>query len=366
MRESHCARDLTSNALFQLFSFTVLIMSLCTPALASSANQRSAQFHDGKFQNPVAMQKQTLSQLIRIGWTFTFSKPAYTVPRQVIPVRALSRSELLSAPDKTLYRLGHSTVLIKFAGEFYLTDPVFSERASPVQWAGPTRFHEVPIRIEDLPPIKAVILSHDHYDHLDRATILALAKKTGFFLAPLGVGDRLIDWGVNKGKVRQFDWWQEYELDGVVFVATPAQHLSGRGVTDGNATLWSSWVIMHGGVRLFFSGDTGYFPGFKEIGARYGPFDFALLETGAYDTQWGDIHMQPEETIQAFLDLDSAWLMPVHNGTFDLGLHPWQEPFERITALAALHGIAITTPEMGEPLDLQHPHVGRHWWQDLK
>lgn len=341
-------------------------MSPSTAVPSSCASQSSPQFKDSKFRNPVAMQKHSLAELIRIGWAFTFNKPANTVPARVIPVRALTKSMLLGAPDSTLYRLGHSTMLIKLAGEFYLTDPVFSERASPVQWAGPARFHEVPIKIEDLPPIKAVILSHDHYDHLDHATILALAKKTRYFLTPLGVGDRLIDWGVNRSKVRQFDWWQEGNLDGVVFVATPAQHFSGRGIRDGNATLWASWVILHDSLRVFFSGDTGYFPGFKEIGDKYGPFNIALLETGAYDTQWADVHMQPEETMQAFLDLKSAWLVPVHNGTFDLGLHPWQEPFERITALASLHGVAIATPEMGEPLDLKYPHAGSQWWRNVK
>ena len=150
------------------------------------------------------------------------------------------------------------------------------------------------------------------------------------------------------------------------FVSTPAQHFSGRGLRGGNSTLWTSWVILHDGLRIFFSGDTGYFAGFKEIAAQYGPFDVALLETGAYDKQWPDIHMQPEETMQAFHDLKAAWLLPVHNGTFDLGLHRWQEPLDRIAALATARGVALTTPGMGEPLDLKKPHAGTAWWRDLK
>jgi L-ascorbate metabolism protein UlaG (beta-lactamase superfamily) len=257
-------------------------------------------------------------------------------------------------------------MLFKLDGEFYLTDPVFSERASPVQWAGPARFRAPPLGIDELPPIKAVILSHDHYDHLDHAAIQALAGKTAHFLAPLGVGDRLVQWGVDPAKVRQFDWWQGTTLDGVRFVATPAQHFSGRTLADGNSTLWASWVIVHDDLRLFFSGDTGYFSGFREIGAKYGPFDVALLETGAYDRQWPDVHMQPEQTLQAFVDLRGKWLVPVHNGTFDLAMHRWQEPYERIGALAQARGVAIATPEMGEPLDLAQPQPGRAWWRDVE
>jgi L-ascorbate metabolism protein UlaG (beta-lactamase superfamily) len=326
---------------------------------------QSPQFRDAKFRNPVPMRKHSFGESARLWWTFMFDKPAGTVPRQPVPVRALSREALLAAPDNTLYRLGHSTMLIKLAGEFYLTDPVFSERASPVQWAGPARFHQPPISIADLPPIKAVILSHDHYDHLDRAAILALAPKTSMFLTPLGVGNRLIDWGVAAAHVRQFDWWQGAELGGVRFVATPAQHFSGRGLNDGNATLWASWVILHGDLRLFFSGDTGYFDGFKEIGAKYGPFDLALIETGAYDQRWPDVHMQPEQTLQAFLDLKGKWLLPVHNGTFDLGLHRWQEPFERIAALAQARAVPLATPEMGEAVYLRQPEAGQAWWRAL-
>lgn len=295
-----------------------------------------------------------------------FDKPDGTVPGQAIPIKTLSKAALLAAPDNTMYRLGHSTVLIKIAGEFYLTDPMFSNRPSPVQWAGPLRFHAPPISLADLPPIKAVMLSHDHYDHLDHATIMALAARTSYFLTPLGVGDRLIEWGVDPAKVRQLDWWQEKEIDGVRFVATPSQHFSGRSLTDRNSTLWASWVIVHDDMRLFFSGDTAYFDGFKAIGEKYGPFDVALMETGAYDKQWPDVHMRPEQTLQAFRDLKGAWLLPIHNGTFDMALHRWQEPLERIAALAKAGGVALATPAIGEPLSLKQPHVGRAWWRDIQ
>jgi len=354
-----------------LFAILILgiaaIMTYCSLASAAvPAHAQSPQFADGKFRNAIKMREYSFGEMVGLWWNAMLNKPEGTMPAQAIPVRALTRAELLAAPSGTLYRLGHSTILLKLGGEFYLTDPVFSERASPLQWAGPKRFHAPPIAIDELPPIKAVILSHDHYDHLDYAAIMALAARTTHFLAPLGVGDRLVAWGVDAAKVRQFDWWQEANIDGVRLIATPAQHFSGRSLSDRDTTLWASWVILHRDQRLFFSGDSGYFKGFREIGERFGPFDVAMVETGAYDKQWPDVHMQPEETLQAFLDLKGRWLLPVHNGTFDLALHRWQDPLERIAALAEAKGVQLTTPEMGEPLNLAQPHAGKPWWQAVK
>ena len=339
-------------------------ISSCTlrAAPAEPATSTVLQRVDGKFRNPVAMQKLGGLDTMKLMWAFAVGKPAGTVPTRAVPVQALSRAQLLAAPDDTLFRLGHSTLLLKLNGHFFLTDPVFSERASPVQWAGPKRFHQPPISIEELPPIKAVILSHDHYDHLDHAAVLALAAKTEHFVTPLGVGDTLVKWGVPKAKVQQFDWWQGLTIDGVRLVATPSQHFSGRGLFDGNQTLWASWVIEAPELRVFFSGDSGYFDGFKQIGEKYGPFDVTMIETGAYDKLWPDVHMQPEQTLQAHLDLQGKWLMPVHNGTFDLGLHVWHEPFDRITALAAKRGVNLATPQMGEAVDLKQPQRGEKWW----
>jgi L-ascorbate metabolism protein UlaG (beta-lactamase superfamily) len=352
-----------------LFIGTLLIMALTTAAVAlpeDTLTLSSPQFADGKFRNPAPMHRAGFMDTLGILWNFTFHKPANTVPAGAIPVQVLTNAQLKAAPDNSLFRLGHSTLLMKIHNEFFLTDPVFSERASPVQWAGPSRFHAPPISIEDLPPIKAVILSHDHYDHLDHASILKLAAKTEHFITPLGVGDTLVKWGVGAAKVQQLDWWESTTIRGVKLVATPAQHFSGRGLTDGNKTLWASWVIEHDDLRVFFSGDTGYFDGFKAIGDKYGPFDLAMVETGAYDKQWPDVHMQPEQTLQAHIDLRGKWLMPVHNGTFDLGLHAWHEPFDRITALAEQRAIPLATPQMGEMLSMKQPQTGKRWWQEVK
>ncbi|MDM0107645.1 MBL fold metallo-hydrolase [Variovorax sp. J22R24] len=337
---------------------------LCASSAIPSAPAMSPQEHDGKFRNVVPREAPGLAKTLAIAWRVLTQKPDTTVPREPIPVHALSAARLEQAPDASLFRLGHSTLLLKLGGELWLTDPVFSERASPVQWLGPKRFHPPPIGIDELPPIKGVILSHDHYDHLDEAAIMKLAPKVGVFVTPLGVGDRLIAWGVDPAKVRQLDWWQETTVQGVRLVATPAQHFSGRGLFDGDRTLWASWVIVADNLRLFFSGDTGYHADFKTIGERFGPFDVTLLETGAYDVQWPDVHMQPEQTLQAHRDLKGRWLMPVHNGTFDLAMHGWAEPFDRIDALAVAGGIALATPAMGERMSLRQPQAGGRWWRE--
>jgi L-ascorbate metabolism protein UlaG (beta-lactamase superfamily) len=298
-------------------------------------------------------------------WNFFFNKPADTRPSGEIPVQTLTKKQLLAAPNNTVYRLGHSTMLLKLNDEFWITDPMFSDRASPVQWAGPQRFHRPPIVIDDLPPIKAVIISHDHYDHLDHDSIMKLSAKTEYFLTPLGVGDILVDWGVPSSKVKQLDWWQDMEIGGVHLVATPARHFSGRGLFKKNQTQWASWVFLTAGLRVFFSGDSGYFDGFKKIGDKYGPFDVTMLETGAYNVNWPEVHMHPEESIQAHIDLKGKKLLPIHNGTFDLSMHSWHEPFDRIVTLGKAYGILVVTPEAGKPVSITETTAGQSWWKDL-
>lgn len=341
-------------------------------ASGSAAAQRGRELsslspqHDGeRFRNVAPRPVDGIGKTLRIMWNLLLNKPRDTVPAGALPVDVLTREQLDAAPDRSLYRLGHSTVLLKLRGGFWLTDPVFAERASPFRRLGPKRFHAPPIALADLPPLAGVILSHDHYDHLDRDTVLALDATTERFLTPLGVGDRLIEWGIAATKVRQLDWWQSADVGGLVLTATPAQHFSGRSLLDGNSTLWASWVIEDRDLRVFFSGDSGYFDGFRTIGERLGPFDVTLIETGAYDPQWPYVHMQPEETVQAHVDLRGRWLVPINNGTFDLAMHRWQEPFERITGLTAARGVALATPRMGERLNMAAPHRGERWWRNV-
>jgi len=327
----------------------------------------SPQSEGGRFRNmrppgPGDLPGSTL----RVWWDFLFNKPPGTEPASPVPIRRLARAELDAAPDRSLYRLGHSTLLLKLRGQWWLTDPVFSLRASPLQFMGPKRFHAPPIGIDELPPIRAVILSHDHYDHLDHAAIRQLAGKVQLFVAPLGAGDRLVDWGVPQDRIQQFDWWQGTEVDGLKLTLTPAQHFSGRSFSDGNRTLWGSWVVQDGDYRMFFSGDSGYFSGFAEIGKRFGPFDLTLMETGAYNTQWPYVHMHPPQTVQAHQDLGGRWLLPIHNGTFDLSMHAWDDPFEQVLRFAAERGVPVATPMMGERVDMNAPQEGSRWWRALE
>ncbi|AAR36513.2 MBL fold metallo-hydrolase [Geobacter sulfurreducens] len=349
--------------LYTLIAGVVIVMASTLFNKTSSARTRSSLSLASDLKRPVEVTTGGPLELARVMWDFFFNKPADTRPSGKIPVQTVIGAQLMSAPNNTVYRLGHSTVLMKLNDAFWITDPMFSDRASPVRFAGPERFHPPPISIDELPPIRAVIISHDHYDHLDHDSIMKLAGKTEYFLTPLGVGDILADWGVPAAKVRQLDWWQGIDVGGVRFVATPAQHFSGRGFFGKNLTQWASWVILAPGRRLFFSGDTGYFDGFKQIGDQYGPFDLTLLEAGAYNARWPNVHMHPEESIQAHLDLKGKSLLPIHNGTFDLSMHPWREPFDRIAALGIARGIPVLTPLMGEPVSMDEATGGLRWLQ---
>ncbi len=259
--------------------------------------------------------------------------------------------------------LGHSSLLINIDGYRILADPVFEKRISVL---GPTRFNgEVPLRIEDLPPIDAVIISHDHYDHLNKLSVQRLTSKTNKFIVSLGIGDLIEKWGVPRYKIVELDWWQEFYFDQqLMFAATPAQHFSGRGLTDRNKTLWASWVIKTPSHRIFFSGDSGYFDGFKRIGETYGPFDMTFIECGAYNKAWAQVHLFPEQTVQAHMDLKGKVLHPIHWGTFNLAMHPWYEPMERLTAAALANQVEVATPIVGETTRYGQQLPVARWWHE--
>jgi len=341
---------------------------MASTTLANSSESNVSNEQEGKFQNSEINYQSSLSSVWKIAKAYWQTDRAAPTPTKTIPLKQLTKEKLLSEKHDALYRLGHSTLLLKLASDFILIDPVFSERASPVQWAGPKRFHQPPISIAELPNVKAVIISHDHYDHydhLDKASILALADKVEQFVTPLKVGNYLREWGIADDKITELDWWQSKQLSELTITATPAQHFSGRGLFDKDETLWASWVIEHKETKLFYSGDGGYISGFKEIGERYGPFNFTMIETGAYNALWREIHMTPEESLQAHLDVKGEFMIPVHNGTFDLALHDWFEPFERIAALAKQQGVSLLTPTFGEAVSLAQPIATKLWWREV-
>jgi L-ascorbate metabolism protein UlaG (beta-lactamase superfamily) len=243
---------------------------------------------------------------------------------------------------------------------------VWAERASFVSFAGPKRFYPSPLPLGELPAIDLVLLSHDHADHLDPVAIRALAARGERFVAPLGVGAHLEAWGVAPHDIQELDWWAEATHAGVHLTATPAQHFSGRTLSDRNRTLWASWVIQSAGQRIFYSGDSGYFEGYRQIGERFGGFDLALIENGAYDAYWPAVHMTPEQSVQAFEDLRGKVLFSVHNSTFDLAFHTWRDPLDRVAALTEKQGIPLATPEIGEVLTLGKPRSNVLWWKSLR
>ncbi|WP_312018373.1 MBL fold metallo-hydrolase [Shewanella surugensis] len=286
-------------------------------------------------------------------------------PVTSIPVMSVTKAQLNNLTSDTLIRLGHSSLFMQINGQKWLIDPVFSDRASPFNFIGPKRFHQPPITLADLPDIDGVMISHDHYDHLDEASIKFLAQKTKHFVVPLGVEVHLKKWHVPSQAIHTLDWWQSVNLDGITLTATPTQHFSGRGLFDKNDTLWASYVIKSPESTLFFSGDSGYFDGFKAIGERYGPFDVTMIETGAYDKDWANIHMTPEQSLQAHIDLKGNKMMPIHNGTFDLAFHAWYEPLNRISDIAKQAQVSVLTPMMGQAISLKNIPDTQAWWNNI-
>lgn len=295
---------------------------------------------------------------------FLFKKSA-RVPQAPLPVE--SPLEAWKIPSNTGLRvtwLGHSTTLIEIDGLRILTDPVWGERASPSSLVGPRRFHKTPVAIHQLPPLDVVLVSHDHYDHLDYQAIRELAVRDVPFVTSLGVGAHLEAWGVRRERITELDWWEEASFGGLVVTATPSRHFSGRGLVR-NGTLWSSWVMKTERHAVFFSGDTGLTEEFRAIGQRKGPFDLVMLEVGAYHPAWGDIHLGPDNAILAHEMLGSGTLLPVHWGTFDLAVHPWQEPAETLARHAEKSGLRLLTPRVGRPVEPALTERVDAWWREL-
>jgi L-ascorbate metabolism protein UlaG (beta-lactamase superfamily) len=261
--------------------------------------------------------------------------------------------------------MGHSSVVIEVGGLRVLTDPVWGLAAGPWAWAGPQRFYAPPIGLDALGRLDAVLISHDHYDHLDYPTIVALASSVPMFIVPLGVGAHLRYWGVEPEKITEVDWWDEVQIGEVTITSTPARHASGRQLFDKDRTLWCGYALSTAKRRLYFSGDTGMFRGMREIGERLGPFDLAMIEVGAYNRGWPDWHIGPEQAVEAAGWLRAERLLPVHWGLFTLAPHGWTEPIERVLHAAKKRGLNTWTPQPGQPLELGADEATRVWWPEL-
>jgi L-ascorbate metabolism protein UlaG (beta-lactamase superfamily) len=263
--------------------------------------------------------------------------------------------------------LGHSTVLIEIDGLRVLTDPVWGPRASPSRLAGPKRFQPVPISLREMPPVDLVIVSHDHYDHLDYPTIRELAEHKVPFVTSLGVGAHLEAWGVNPELITELDWWESHPLScgGLTVTAAPSQHFSGRGLKDRNATLWSSFVIRSERHAVFFSGDTGLTSEYQLIRDRLGPFDLVMLEVGAFHPAWGDIHLGPQNALKALALLGGGAFLPVHWGTFSLAMHAWDQPAEELLSLGEKAGAQLVMPRLGEAIEPGHAARAQAWWRGV-
>jgi L-ascorbate metabolism protein UlaG (beta-lactamase superfamily) len=322
----------------------------------------SRQWHDRHFVNPQPLVNSFWGALAG-----AWRKSPHVSPALPLPVAATS-PQRFAAPPPTGMRvtwLGHSTVLVEMDGHRVLTDPIWSERASPISGIGPRRWFTPPIAIQDLPPIDAVVISHDHYDHLDYATISAMKSWDTRFVVPLGVGAHLEYWGIPAAHITELDWWERTEVGSLAIVCTPARHASGRVLLDDDAKLWAGYALISARHRLYYSGDTGLFPAMREIGSRLGPFDLTMIEVGQYGSAWPDWHIGPEQAVIAHQLVRGRLMLPVHWGTFALAYHAWTEPIERALLAGAAAGIQLVVPRPGQSFEPEAPPAQERWWPEV-
>lgn len=321
----------------------------------------------GKFENRRPETIERLRNNSSIGFLLEwFSEREAARPMDKLPEQVPDISEFVKPNEHTkLIWFGHSTFLLNISGTIVLVDPVFSGYASPVSFAA-KRFQPSVLSLDALPEIDVILISHDHYDHLDQDSVEYFAKSPTLFISALGVGVHLKRWGISADNIIEKDWWDSHTVFGIEFTAAPAQHFSGRDGINNDETLWASWIINSTQSRLFYSGDSGYDIHFKEIGERYGPFDLSIIENGQYNIDWSEVHMFPAQTLQAHLDVNAEYLMPVHWGMFELAFHTWYEPVETLSNLAQEKGVELLTPILGQINILDSSLRTEQWWRDVR
>ncbi len=348
--------------------YNILTMSLSIYGKLPSGERlkrikASPNYKDGAFQNiskTNAMAEDASFCKMMEGF---FSKPKTVTPPAILPSVKTDLKKINSAQPVITW-FGHSSYLIKINNKTILVDPVFSGNAAPVSFMIKAFKGTDVYSVEDLPPIDILLLTHDHYDHLDHKTVKKLNTKVKKIACSLGLGSHLEHWGISKNKITELDWWETFNDGDITLTSAPTRHFTGRGIKRGQ-TLWASFVLNTPNYNLFLGGDSGYDKHFKEIGEKFGPFDIAILESGQYNKLWPNIHMMPEETVQASIDLKAKVLLPVHWAKFSLAMHPWNEPIERIVKKANELKVKITTPMIGEPVVLGTSLPDKTWWEKI-
>ncbi|HXS85824.1 MAG TPA: MBL fold metallo-hydrolase [Mycobacterium sp.] len=334
------------------------------PADIRGVAERSPNFQDGVFVNlePASLNLDAEEQR-NILWELITGRSTARPTADIPLITPEPRSFDSPAGRVAVSWFGHSTALLEIDGYRVLTDPVWSDRCSPSDVIGPGRMHPPPVPLDSLPALDAIVVSHDHYDHLDIDTIVALARSQWApFVVPLGVGAHLREWGIPDERIIELDWNERTQIDELTLICTPARHFSGRFFSR-NGTLWASWAIIGPAHRAYFGGDTGYTKSFAEIGAEHGPFDVTLMPVGAYNKQWPDIHMNPEDAVQAHLDVNGGLLVPIHWCTFRLAPHPWAEPIERLLTAADAAQVKVAVPKPGGRVDPTATIEFEPWWR---
>ncbi len=367
--------------LLVLLGITAVLVALARIVLSepqfgaplSAAQQQRARanphYHEPTFVNDIAPAAYRFDDIVTMLREQFFGTQT-RVPPAPLPVVAVDQQALSTPPSSARLRalwIGHASVYIEIDGLRMLVDPMFSDYASPFA-IGPRRFQAPALPLEDLPVIDAVLISHDHYDHLDMFSVQQLASRGASFVVPLGIGAHLSLWGVPAAQIHELEWWQEHTIGGVRVISTPARHYSGRSLTDARRTLWTSWAVIGPRHRFFVSGDTGYSEHFREIGARLGPFDMSFMKIGAYGpgAPWLDIHMSVEDAVRAHRDVGARRMLPVHWGTFNLAFHDWDEPIKRAVIAARATDVELLTPRLGEFVDADLTFPFSPWWETVR